>query len=215
MRRLGPMAGGFGGPGAGGFGGFGGRAGGTFRVEDMGDLGDVFGGLFGGGAGRAQRRRPGGPSAGPTSRAELHLDFADAIHGATVTVNLPQDVRCHTCNGSGAAPGTDSRTCDRCGGRGTLDDNQGLFSLSTICPKCNGRGTLVESPCPTCRGDRHRAAHPQGQGADPARGGGRPAHPGEGPRARRARAWPRPATSTWWSRWASTRCSGAVAATSP
>src|SRR6204780_2058306 len=64
----------------------------------------------------------------------------------------PMAARCHTCNGTGAAPGTGTHTCDRCGGRGTLDDNQGLFSLSTVCPKCNGRGTLVDTPCPTCHG---------------------------------------------------------------
>ncbi len=143
VRALGPMAAGFGAPG-----GFGGGAGNTFRVEDMGDMGDLFGGLFGGRGGRRQR----GPQRGADMETELHLDFADAIRGATVTVTLPTDARCHTCAGSGAAPGTGSRTCDRCGGRGSLDDNQGLFSLSTICPKCGGRGTLVESPCPTCHG---------------------------------------------------------------
>jgi len=61
-------------------------------------------------------------------------------------------VRCHTCNGSGAAPGTSTHTCPRCNGKGTLDDNQGLFSLSTVCPQCNGRGTVVDTPCPTCHG---------------------------------------------------------------
>ena len=143
VRRLGPMAGGFGGPGAPG-----GAAGG-YRVEDMGDLGDLFGGLFGGGR---SRRRARGPQRGADLETEVHLAFDDAVRGATVTVNLPEDARCHTCKGSGAAPGTSSRPCDRCGGRGSLDDNQGLFSLSTICPKCNGRGSLVESPCPTCAG---------------------------------------------------------------
>jgi molecular chaperone DnaJ len=149
VRRLGPMAGGFGAPG--GFGGGGpGGAGGTFRTEDMGDLGDLFGGLFGGG--RGNRRRARAPQRGADVEAELHLSFTDAVRGATTSVNLPEDVRCHTCNGTGAAPGTGTHTCDRCGGRGTLDDNQGLFSLSTVCPKCNGRGTLVDTPCPTCHG---------------------------------------------------------------
>ncbi len=142
VRRLGPMAGGFGG------GGFGTPGGGTFRVEDLGDLGDIFGGIFGG----RSRRRTRGPQRGADVETELHLSFADAIHGATASVNVPEDVRCHTCGGSGAAPGTPTHTCPRCNGRGTLDDNQGLFSLSTICPNCNGRGTVVESPCPTCHG---------------------------------------------------------------
>jgi len=136
-RRLGPMAGGFGGPGGGT----------TFRVEDLGDLGDLFGGLFGRG-----RRRTAGPQRGADVEAELHLSFEDAVRGVTTSVNVPQDARCRTCNGTGAAPGTSTHVCERCGGRGTLDDNQGLFSLSTICPRCNGRGRVVDTPCPTCAG---------------------------------------------------------------
>ncbi|MCL5445000.1 MAG: molecular chaperone DnaJ [Actinobacteria bacterium] len=142
VRRLGPLAGGFGRPG--GTSG----AGGTFRVEDLGDFGDLFGGIFGGS--RARRART--PQRGADVEAELHLSFEDAVNGVTTSVNIPTDVRCHTCNGSGAAPGTSTHTCDRCGGNGTLDDNQGLFSLSTICPKCNGKGTVVDTPCTTCHG---------------------------------------------------------------
>jgi molecular chaperone DnaJ len=117
-------------------------------MEDMGDLGDLFGGLFGG----RSRRRTQGPQRGADIEAELHLSFDDAVRGVTTSVNIPQDVRCRTCNGSGAAPGTSTHVCDRCHGRGTSDDNQGLFSLSTVCPKCNGRGTLVDTPCATCHG---------------------------------------------------------------
>jgi len=64
-RRLGPMAGGFGAPGSGG----------SFRVEDLGDLGDLFGGLFGG----RSRRRAQGPQRGADIEAELHLAFEDAV----------------------------------------------------------------------------------------------------------------------------------------
>ncbi len=138
VRRLGPMGGAFGGmPG-----------GGTFRVEDLGDLGDLFGSLFGRGA----RRRTRGPQRGADVETELHLSFDDAVRGVTATVNVPEDVRCHTCHGTGAAPGTRTRPCPQCGGSGVLDDNQGLFSLSTICPRCNGRGTVIDTPCPTCGG---------------------------------------------------------------
>ena len=147
VRRLGPMAGGVGG----GFGrgGFGSPGGTTFKVEDLGDLGDLFGGIFGG---RSTRRRTRGQQRGADVETELRLSFADAVHGATVSVNVPEDVRCHTCNGSGAAPGTSTHSCPRCNGKGMLDDNQGLFSLSTVCPTCNGRGTVVDTPCPTCHG---------------------------------------------------------------
>ncbi len=142
VRAMGPAA-------AQGFpGGFGG-GGTTFRVEDMGDLGDLFGGLFGrgrrGGAG-------GGPQRGADIEAELHLSFEDAVKGITTSVNVRTEARCRTCLGSGSAPGTKPVTCPTCSGTGTLQDNQGLFSLSQICPQCGGRGTIVTEPCPTCSG---------------------------------------------------------------
>jgi molecular chaperone DnaJ len=137
----------------GGFGGVpGGAGGGTFRMDDMGDLGDLFGGLFGGGAGGRTRTTQRGPQRGADMEAQLHLSFQDAVHGVTTSVNVPQEVRCSNCRGSGAAPGTSTHTCPRCGGTGSLNDNQGLFSLSTVCPDCMGRGTLFDTPCPVCHG---------------------------------------------------------------
>ena len=140
VRRLGPMAGGFGGV--------------ARRLRRSGQRGWASGSrtwatsAISSAASSAAGAVVGGPRAqqrGTDLETELHLSFEDAVKGVTVTVNLPEDTRCHTCKGSGAAPGTSTHTCDRCGGQGTLDDNQGLFSLSTVCPKCNGRGTLVSN----------------------------------------------------------------------
>ena len=155
VRRLGPMGGGFGGPG-GGFGGFGGPGGATFTTEDLGDmgnLGDLLGGLFGRGGRRGGGApRGAGPQRGDDLEAELHLAFDEAVRGVTTAVNLTSDAPCQTCHGSGAAPGSTPVTCSRCGGRGVLDENQGMFSFSQACPQCAGRGSVVEDPCPTCRG---------------------------------------------------------------
>jgi molecular chaperone DnaJ len=142
VRRLGPLAGGFGTPGGAG-------APGGFRTADMGDLSDLFGGLFGNRGGRATTR---GPQRGADMETALHLSFTDAVHGVTTKVNVPEEVRCSNCRGTGAAPGTSTHTCPRCGGTGSLNDNQGLFSLSTVCPDCQGRGTLFDTPCPVCHG---------------------------------------------------------------
>jgi molecular chaperone DnaJ len=130
------------------FGGSGTPGGGfsSFRVDD---LGDMLGGLFN--RGRATRG-PMGPQRGNDLEASLHLSFSDAIEGLTTTVNLTSDAACHTCGGTGAAPGTSPVICSRCGGRGVLDDNQGLFSFSQPCPTCGGTGMRVETPCKTCRG---------------------------------------------------------------
>ena len=93
-----------------------------------------------------------GPERGADMEAQLHLSFEDAVHGVTTSVNVPAEARCSNCRGSGAAPGTSTHTCPRCGGSGSLNDNQGLFSLSTVCPDCMGRGTLFDTPCPVCHG---------------------------------------------------------------
>jgi molecular chaperone DnaJ len=148
VRRLAAsgMGGGFGFPG-----GFGGGGGQTIRIEDLGDLGDLFGGL-GGVFGGGRRQRAAGPRRGADVEAELHLSFEDAVRGITTTVNVRGEGRCPTCSGSGAAPGTTPVVCPRCSGRGYLDEPQGLFSLSTVCPECAGRGTKIEKPCPTCKG---------------------------------------------------------------
>src|SRR3954447_4608807 len=157
VRRLGPMAGGFGPGGGGGFGAGAPGGGFTFSTEDLGDmggLGDLFGNLFGGGGGMGGRRRGQtvGPRRGDDLETELHLSFLDAVNGVTTTVNLTSEMACHTCHGSGAAPGTMPVVCPTCGGRGAVEDNQGPFSFSRACPQCNGRGTIVESPCSTCKG---------------------------------------------------------------
>ncbi|HMC51711.1 MAG TPA: DnaJ domain-containing protein, partial [Acidimicrobiales bacterium] len=145
VRALGPAANPFAGSGTGGPGGF------SFRVGDLGDLGDLFGGLFG----RGGRRGPAGtagPQRGEDLEAELHLSFEDAFRGATTTVNLTREAACHTCSGTGAAPGTSPVICPACGGRGVTAENQGLFSFSQPCRVCGGTGMKVETPCPTCHG---------------------------------------------------------------
>jgi len=147
VRRLGPMAGGPGGGPSGGPGGF------SFNVGDMqgGDIGDLLGQMFG----RSRSGRPGGgvgPQRGPDLSAHLTLDFEDAAHGLTTTLYLTSDAQCSTCSGTGAKPGTQPVVCGVCGGRGVVDDNQGLFSFSSPCRNCQGRGSVIPDPCPTCHG---------------------------------------------------------------
>ena len=148
VRAMGPMAGmgGRGAPGAGGF---------TFNVEDMGGggLGDLFGNMFGrGGAGRGGGASGVGPRRGSDITAQLTVSFEDAARGITTTLYLTTDAQCSTCHGSGAKPGTSPVMCSACGGRGVVDDNQGMFSFSTPCRVCGGQGVRIEDPCPTCRG---------------------------------------------------------------
>jgi molecular chaperone DnaJ len=125
----------------------------NFHVDDLGDL---LGNIFGRGArgGRGGGRGPGASAAqrGQDLETTLHLSFLEAVKGLTATVNVTSEVACHTCGGSGAAPGTAPVVCDVCGGRGVINDNQGLFSFSQPCQACSGTGLRVETPCPTCLG---------------------------------------------------------------
>ena len=146
----------FAGSGAGGF-GFGGPGGGDIRFEtgdvnDVGGLGDLFGNLFGGRGRRAGRQPGAGPRRGGDLEAQVHLSFEDAVRGATIGVQLTGAAPCHTCGGTGAAPGSVPKNCPQCSGVGTLAVDQGPFSFSQICPRCSGSGRVVEKPCTTCGG---------------------------------------------------------------
>jgi molecular chaperone DnaJ len=111
---------------------------------------DLFGTIFGGGAGRGAGRR--GPQRGRDVEAEVTLDFADAVHGATLPITLRAPGVCDACHGSGAKPGTQPRPCPACHGSGLVTSNQGAFSFSEPCRECQGVGTVVDEKCPECRG---------------------------------------------------------------
>lgn len=140
------------GVGAGGFpggrsGGPGTPGGGSVRFEDLGDLGDLFGGLFGGAGGRTRQ-----PARGADLETEVTVSFDEAMSGTTVPVRIQGPAPCEACHGSGAAPGTSPVTCPRCGGAGQVAVNQGMFQMSQTCPQCRGSGRIIQTPCPTCGG---------------------------------------------------------------
>jgi len=131
---------------AGGAGGAG-RAGG-FSGDAFGDIfGDVFGDIFGGG-----RRNRSGVYRGADLRYELALDLEQAVFGATVNITIPTLAACTSCDGTGAAPGTGTTQCRRCGGAGQVRISQGFFSIQQTCPGCQGTGQVIEKPCPGCSG---------------------------------------------------------------
>ena len=147
VRRLGPMAGAFGPGGPGPAGGF------NVNFEQTGDLGNLFGDLFG------RRRRRGGPAQrGADLETDVYLDFADAVCGTTAAVPVVGEARCRTCGGMGVEPPAKPRPCPTCSGTGVNDENQGLFSFSRPCTACAGRGSLIDDPCSACggRGVEHR-----------------------------------------------------------
>lgn len=132
-----------------------GQAGG---FQDVGDIfeafGDMFGGtifedFFGGGGGRARGQRA---RRGADLRCEVTLDLEEAAKGCTKEVRLTRHRRCGTCNGTAAAVGSEPQVCNRCGGIGQVVQATGILRVQTTCPQCRGSGKIITNPCKDCDG---------------------------------------------------------------
>ena len=123
---------------------------GDVNIGDIGDLGDLFGGIFGRGRGNARQRSR--EERGADVEAEVTLSFEDSLRGLETRIPVDVETACSDCGGSGAKPGTSPKVCPECRGRGVTSESQGLFALSQPCPRCRGNGTVIENPCPRCRG---------------------------------------------------------------
>lgn len=143
--------GGMGGPGGfGGFGGFGQQGGFSVNMEDMGDLGEMFGGMFGFGGGRSKQKR------GANIEVDVTLDFLESVKGVEKAVKLYKHDRCSSCDGNGAEKGSQLITCKTCSGKGQVQHVQrtilGNIQMQTPCAECFGTGKVPEKPCPSCKG---------------------------------------------------------------
>lgn len=125
---------------------------GGFGAEGFGDIfgdifGDAFGDILGGG-----RRRGRQVYRGADLGYELKLDLENAVKGDSVTIDVPTQVGCESCAGSGAKKGTEPVSCSTCKGAGQVRMQRGHFSIQQACPACKGVGTVIEDPCPDCAG---------------------------------------------------------------
>ena len=125
----------------------GGGAGGPF-----GNMQDIFDQFFGGGGGSRNR-----PQKGKDLKTGLTIDLETAYHGIEKEITVARPEQCGDCEGRGHPPGTDSRTCPECNGRGQQTRVQetafGRMQQRTACRRCDGEGTLYEETCSTCRGE--------------------------------------------------------------
>jgi molecular chaperone DnaJ len=118
--------------------------------EAFGDLfgGGVFGEAFGGGRQRQTRARK-----GRDVFSQVRLSLVEAARGVTKTVEFDRHETCGECDGSGARKGTQPQPCDYCAGRGQVIQSAGVFRLQTTCPACRGAGVVIRDRCPACGGE--------------------------------------------------------------
>jgi molecular chaperone DnaJ len=114
-------------------------------------FGDIFEDFFGFGTTRRGRTMA---RSGADLRYDLTLSFLDAAFGKEITIEIPKFVKCDSCGGSGAEPGTFPSTCQTCRGHGQVSRTQGFFNISTTCPDCHGEGEVIHTPCSQCQGQK-------------------------------------------------------------
>ena len=139
--------------------GVGGAGAGFSDFQDISGLSDIFESFFSGfggmGTGTSPRRQR-GPSRGDDLRLDLKLEFREAIFGGEKEIRIPHLEVCQVCNGSGAKPGTQRRTCPTCNGTGQVRRATrtpfGSFAQVSTCPTCNGEGEIIEEKCEACGG---------------------------------------------------------------
>jgi molecular chaperone DnaJ len=133
------------------------EGGGRHDFNDISDVFEAFGDLFGGGLfGEAFG---GGRRRGPRARkgrdvfCQVRLSLLEAARGTTRTIGFARHEPCATCDGSGARAGTKPQPCDYCAGQGQVIQQAGVFRLQTTCPACRGAGSVIREKCPACGGE--------------------------------------------------------------
>ena len=113
-------------------------------------FGDIFGDMFG-----QQRGRSGGGRQvfrGNDLSYAMEVTLEEAARGKDAQIRIPSWDTCDLCQGSGAKPGTQVKTCGTCHGQGTVQIRQGFFSVQQTCPTCRGTGKVIPEPCTACSG---------------------------------------------------------------
>ncbi len=137
-----------------GSGGFG--FGGSEVNFDFGDLGDLFGNIFGFGG---PRRRSSGRNAskGEDIEIEMSISFEDSVFGVEKIIRLMRIAKCSRCSGNKAEPGTKISECPRCGGSGEIITTRstmfGTIQSASVCPQCRGEGSFAQASCKKCSGE--------------------------------------------------------------
>ena len=130
--------------------------GGHAGAADFGAFSDIFENIFGefmGGAAQGGPRGRPGARRGADLRYDMEISLEEAFHGKSTEITIDVTSACEACDGSGAKPGTQAKTCPTCAGMGKVRAQQGFFVVERTCPTCHGVGEMIAEPCRACRGE--------------------------------------------------------------
>ncbi|MFN0015573.1 MAG: molecular chaperone DnaJ [Saprospiraceae bacterium] len=125
-----------------------------FDAEDI--ITEFFGGGRRGGGGFGARSRG---ERGTNLRIKVKMTLEEIATGVNKKIKVRKQVKCSTCNGSGARDSSSVDTCGTCRGAGTIrrisQTPIGPMHVAEACPACNGSGQTIRAICATCKGAGH------------------------------------------------------------
>ena len=121
-----------------------------FGLGDLGFGGSIFDNLFGSG-----RSSTAGKRRGADLRYDLEVSLEEVSSGVEKEFEIPHNIPCNPCNGTGAKEGG-LKDCEHCKGTGQIVNEQrsgfGIFRQISTCGHCRGKGQIVREPCEHCDG---------------------------------------------------------------
>lgn len=128
---------------------------------DLGDLGDIFGDIFGFGARQQGNKKDN--RRGKDIQVDIEIPLEKTLTDFIEKINIAKNITCNRCGGQGAEPGTKIKECIACRGTGKVQQVKktifGSFTAVGACPECQGEGTIPEKPCNVCKGEGRVKSH--------------------------------------------------------
>ncbi len=119
--------------------------------DDLGDLGDIFEGLFEQFGGKRRQTY----TQGSDIEMALEITLEDSFHGLKRNITYETYAACDTCAGLGYEKSKGLRACDVCQGRGEIRVERKTFfgnvSQVKACAECHGRGQIPNKTCAMCK----------------------------------------------------------------
>ena len=85
--------------------------------------------------------------------AQVEVTFEELTRDSEKEVAVSRRVRCASCEGYGAEPGSRRSACPECKGSGEVRYRQGLAELWVPCSACDGSGEHTGESCGACGGE--------------------------------------------------------------